>query len=129
PPTPNAPVVNSNQTPVHQDYQKPTAPDLPQGKPTPGPSKPVLSDLNSCKPSYPPASLRSEEEGTVRIRFVVGANGQLSGTPSIVSSSGSSALDKAAVKSLSKCNFKPAYKEGTPVEAALEVDYVWKLDQ
>jgi protein TonB len=128
PPSQNVIQATTSQTPVHQEFAK--AVEAPKGPVAqPGPSVPVLSDLNSCKPAYPPAAQRAEEEGTVRIQFVVGPNGQLAGTPTVLKSSGSKNLDKAAVSGLARCTFKPAYKDGKPVEAALAVDYVWKLGE
>ena len=43
-------------------------------------------------------------------------------------SSGFKNLDKAAIKSLSACKFKPGSKDGSPAETWTKVDYAWKLD-
>lgn len=85
------------------------------------------TDLQSCKPPYPPTALLFEEEGVVRIRFVVGADDQLKDV-TILKSSGHKRLDKATVWGLSRCIFKAALHNGKPVESSVVTDYVWKID-
>jgi len=91
-------------------------------------SSPAFSNLDSCKPVYPAAALKSEEEGTTRLKLEVGANGQLVGA-SVVKSSGFADLDRAAVRGLSQCAFKAATQDGTPVQSSLVTDYVWSMQQ
>jgi protein TonB len=43
-------------------------------------------------------------------------------------SSGFKGLDKAALKGLSACKFKPGTKDGAPAQTWTKVDYAWKLD-
>ena len=45
----------------------------------------------------------------------------------LVKSSGYPRLDKAALKALSQCVFKPAVKDGLPIDSNLTVDFVWSL--
>ena len=84
------------------------------------------ADWDSCMPHYPPSSLSFEEEGTTRIRFEVGADSKLQ-SAALVKSSGFARLDKAALKALSQCAFRPAVRDGKPVESTLTVDFVWSL--
>lgn len=84
------------------------------------------TDLQFCKPPYPPTALLFEEEGVVRIRFVVGADNQLKDV-TILKSSGHKRLDNATVWALRKCDFKAALHNGKPVESAIVTDYVWKI--
>ena len=42
--------------------------------------------------------------------------------------SGFKNLDKAAIKSISACKFKPGTKDGAPAQTWTKVDYAWKLD-
>ncbi len=89
-------------------------------------SSPPIVNLNDCKPAYPSAALKAEEEGTVRLKLEIGASGQLVGA-AVVKSSGYSDLDRAAVKGLSQCAFKAATQDGTPVQSSLVTDYVWSI--
>lgn len=87
----------------------------------------VLSSDLCPKPEYPRSSARNEEEGTVTLRFIVGADGHLLETR-VARSSGFRALDAAAHGSLSKCRFRPASIDGAPVQTAMYVQYVWSLE-
>ena len=68
---------------------------------------------------YPAASRRLEEQGTAVVHVCVGANGRLTGEPSVEKTSGSSRLDEGAVR-LAKAgsgHYKPATEDGKPVDA------------
>ncbi len=84
------------------------------------------ADWESCMPRYPTTSMSFEEEGTTRIHFEVGADAKLKDA-ALVKSSGYPRLDKAALKALSQCVFKPAVKDGLPIDSNLTVDFVWSL--
>jgi len=79
------------------------------------------------KPEYPKPSLRNEEQGTVTIRFTIGANGRLL-KQQLVRSSGFRDLDRAALIPLSQCYFRPASIGGQPVQSPMEIQYVWVID-
>ncbi len=83
-------------------------------------------DAKNCKADYPKASLMNEEEGNVSMSFLVSADGNVLDSK-IDKTSGHKNLDKAAVKSLSACKFKPGTKDGAPAQTWTKVDYVWKL--
>ena len=83
-------------------------------------------DSKNCKADYPKASLMNEEEGNVQLAFLVSADGNVVDSK-IEKTSGHKNLDKAAVKSLSACKFKPGTKDGAPAQTWTKVDYVWKL--
>jgi protein TonB len=87
---------------------------------------PASFDAKTCKPEYPKASLMNEEEGAVSLSFLVSADGHVVESK-IDKTSGFKNLDKAAVKSLSACKFKPGTKDGAPAQTWTKVDYVWKL--
>lgn len=84
-------------------------------------------NLNNCLPQYPRASILAEEAGTVRLRFAIGTDGKLLSVEVLISS-GHPLLDQAAVDGLSTCKFKPAMRNGSPVESTFTADYRWKLD-
>ncbi|HEY8027446.1 MAG TPA: energy transducer TonB [Burkholderiaceae bacterium] len=92
------------------------------------PSSPARVDFDSCKPAYPRSSVLNEEEGVVRLRMEIGADGHLVSS-AIVKSSGHSALDNAALNGLGKCAFQAAVKDGTPVRSTFVTDYVWSLER
>lgn len=87
---------------------------------------PATFDAKNCKADYPKASLMNEEEGLVSMSFLVSADGSVVDSK-IDKTSGHKNLDKAAVKSLSACKFKPGTKDGAPAQTWTKVDYVWKL--
>lgn len=87
---------------------------------------PASFDAKNCKAEYPKASLMNEEEGAVSMAFLVAADGSVLDAK-VEKTSGFKTLDKAAIKSLSACRFKPGTKDGAPAQTWTKVDYVWKL--
>jgi len=86
----------------------------------------VISASNCEKPDYPSASKRLEEEGTVRLKILVGVDGKV--VESVVEkSSGFKRLDEAARLSLFKCQFKPATIEGRTQQSWATMTYTWSL--
>lgn len=88
---------------------------------------PAAFDAKTCKAEYPKASLMNEEQGTVSMSFLVKVDGSVADSK-VDKSSGFKNLDKAAIKALSACKFKPGTKDGAPAETWTKVDYAWKLD-
>ncbi len=88
---------------------------------------PASFDAAKCKAEYPKASLMNEEQGTVTMSFLVNADGTVADSK-LEKTSGFKNLDKAAMKSLSACKFKPGTKDGAPAQTWTKVDYAWKLD-
>jgi protein TonB len=88
---------------------------------------PASFDSKNCKADYPKASLMNEEQGTVSMSFLVKPDGSVADSK-VEKTSGFKNLDKAAVKALSACKFKPGTKDGSPAETWTKVDYAWKLD-
>ncbi|MES2261338.1 MAG: energy transducer TonB [Pseudomonadota bacterium] len=88
---------------------------------------PASFDAKNCKAEYPKASLMNEEQGTVSMMFLVTAGGDVKDSK-VEKSSGFKNLDKAAIKAISACKFKPGSKDGKPDETWTKVDYAWKLD-
>ena len=84
-------------------------------------------DPSKCKAEYPKASLMNEEQGTVTMSFLVSPDGSVVESK-LDKTSGYKNLDKAALKSLSACKFKPGTKDGAPAQTWAKVDYAWKLD-
>lgn len=88
---------------------------------------PASFDAKNCRAEYPKASLMNEEQGTVTMMFLVRQDGTVAESK-VEKTSGFKNLDKAAVKAISACRFKPGTKDGAPAETWTKVDYAWKLD-
>jgi protein TonB len=88
---------------------------------------PAVFNAAACKAEYPKASLMNEEQGTVSMSFLVGPDGSVVESK-LEKTSGFKNLDKAAIKSISACKFKPGTKDGAPAQTWTKVDYAWKLD-
>jgi protein TonB len=88
---------------------------------------PASFDAKNCKVDYPKASLMNEEQGTTSMSFLVNPDGSVADSK-VEKSSGFKGLDKAAIKGLSACKFKPGTKDGAPAQTWTKVDYAWKLD-
>jgi protein TonB len=87
---------------------------------------PASLDAKNCKADYPKASLMNEEQGTTSMSFLVSPDGSVVESK-LEKTSGFKGLDKAAVKGLSACKFKPGTKDGAPAQTWAKVDYVWSL--
>ncbi|QYF94224.1 energy transducer TonB [Massilia sp. PAMC28688] len=87
----------------------------------------AVFDSSKCKADYPKASLMNEEQGTTSMSFLVNPDGSVAESK-LEKSSGFKNLDKAAMKSISACKFKPGTKDGAPAATWTKVDYSWKLD-
>ena len=106
----------------------------PVAPPSPAPvsSAPVVTaaviSASSCeKPEYPSASKRLEEEGTVQLKFLVGADGKVLES-AVEKSSGFRRLGEAARAGLSKCQFKPGMVDGKPQQTWASMKYTWRLE-
>jgi protein TonB len=88
---------------------------------------PQSAPSGPCKmPEYPRSSLRNEEQGTVTLDFLIGADGSVIESR-IRKSSGFAALDESAREGLSKCHFRPAAIDEKITEAWIGVQYVFSL--
>lgn len=93
----------------------------------PAPS-PASAKFNTCaKPVWPRASLRYEEQGTVTLGFLIDADGRVSDSK-VIKSSGFPLLDMSAKDAIALCKFKPAIQDGKPVQAWMQMQYVWTLE-
>lgn len=86
---------------------------------------PAYVDIQFCAPRYSKAALDAKEEGTVRVKFEIAADGRLSSL-SIVNSSGFADLDQATAAALSRCTVYAEIKDGRPIASTLVMDYAWK---
>ncbi len=77
-------------------------------------------------PEYPPAAMRSGEQGTVMVRVEVGVDG-LPTSVEVAQRSGSRDLDRAAVDAVRQWRFQPAQRDGQAVPGAVTVPIDFKM--
>jgi periplasmic protein TonB len=125
PPTQTIAAV-SNVKPDNPTFARPQPPVT---APAQGPSRTnAVVDFSTCaKPDYPRNSQRNEEQGTVTLQFLIGVDGSVKDAK-IDKTSGFRELDKAALRGLSQCKFKPAMIDGRTAETWSNVQYVWRLE-
>jgi protein TonB len=76
---------------------------------------------------YPPIAVRLNQEGVVKVRISVSAEGAVSNAE-VVGSSGHDSLDQATVKCvMAGWHYKPAMQNGTPIASTIEANVQWKL--
>ncbi|MBI3713225.1 MAG: energy transducer TonB [Burkholderiales bacterium] len=85
-------------------------------------------DSNACaKPEYPLTSLRNQEEGTVNLAMLIGVDGKVLESK-VEKSSGSKALDRAAIAGLSLCKFSAGSTDGVAEKSWAKLQYVWTIN-
>lgn len=128
-PPPNAIAATSATPPPSATPTAPAAAPIAPSAPAKAPVRTTAGvNIAQCdKPDYPSASRRMEEEGTVGLRFLVGADGKVLQSE-VAKSSGYKRLDEAARAGLTKCHFKPATVDGKPEQAWTTIQYVWRLE-
>jgi D-alanyl-D-alanine endopeptidase (penicillin-binding protein 7) len=94
--------------------------------PAPTPARtPAIADFSSCKkPRWPKEDLAAGHEGKVTLRFLISEDGRVVDSR-LQSSSGYPALDQSAREGIAKCRFVPATEDGKPVQAWMQMQYVW----
>lgn len=109
----------------------PPPPAVAQG---PAPTPPTLAPgsnpvpIDTPAPRYPPQALRRGETGTVLVRVDVGPDGVPTST-SIVQSSRSRLLDRAALDAVRRWRFRPAQANGRPTVGSVVVPIDFNLDR
>lgn len=82
---------------------------------------------HTCGQDYPQLSLRLGEQGKTIVAFHIATNGTTKNV-SVAKSSGSSRLDRAALKCVSRWTYKPAKgPSGQPIEVPWKAQVVWDL--
>ena len=142
PKTPLPPVIQPPTTAATAVITTPTAPAISKAAPvaptqsTAPPPAPSLSirtgaaiqpGASCAKPDYPSASRRLEEEGTVSLKFLIGADGRVL-QAEIEKTSGFPRLDEAARNALSKCQFRPGTVDGKAEQSWASIKYTWRLE-
>ena len=117
-----------------QIVEQATPPSPPRDSPPPSrhPQEPALVaranpvPVSSPPPRYPAEAARRRESGTVRVRVDVGPDG-IPTSSSIVESSQSRALDKAALDAVRRWRFQPAVVDGHPTVGSVVVPIEFTL--
>lgn len=106
--------------------QAPPPPPPSAAPPPPRPPEPALASranpvpVSSPAPRYPMEAVRRRESGTVLVRVDVGPDG-IPTSSSIVQSSQSRALDRAALDAVRRWRFEPAVVNGNPTVGSVVV--------
>jgi protein TonB len=79
------------------------------------------------RPNYPEASRRRGEQGVVRVELRVDPNGRVVDVR-VLESSGFSALDAEAVKTVRDWRFRPAQRAGVPVAGSITTAVHFRLE-
>ena len=87
-----------------------------------------LKTANRVDPTYPPASRRAGEEGTVRLKVLVDTNGRASNVQ-VTQSSGFPRLDQAAQEAVRKWRFVAATDGSNKIQAYTQVAVTFKLTE
>jgi bla regulator protein BlaR1 len=87
----------------------------------------AIADFKTCKkPVWPAAALKDERTGTVTLKFVISPQGKVIDS-AVANSSGHTDLDEAARNGIALCSFIPATRNGAPIEAPMQMQYIWTL--
>jgi len=83
--------------------------------------------LRNPKPAYPPMSKRLNEQGTVMVRVLIGADGNAQ-KAEIQESSGFERLDQAALSTVLSWRYVPGKRGGKPEAMWFAVPIAWRLN-
>ncbi|MGK2284862.1 energy transducer TonB [Pedomonas sp. V897] len=131
PPPPAPPPITTQQTvrqvePPRVVQPAPAAPVEAKPAVTRVPAKPSRRNVIG-EDDYPSASLRAEEEGVTRVRFVVNAEGRVEQC-SVVESSGHPRLDERTCELVvRRFRFEPATENGKPVPETRTQSVKWQI--
>jgi protein TonB len=99
-----------------------------------GPTQGAVAQGNRSRittDDYPQASIRAEEEGLTVVRYTVDVNGRvIDGSCTTVQSSGHRRLDEQTCRVIERrFRFKPALKNGQPVQSTETQSVRWQLPE
>ena len=116
-------ITEPKPQPLPRTEPKP-APEVEEQKPVPVPSKPALlteADATFSPQPTLPDELRSEAlDKTFIAEFVVGVDGKPN-TVKVAQSTGNDELDRLALETAKKWRFKPATRDGQPIESRVRL--------
>ncbi len=128
---PTRPVVSDQTTPVRTPPSQPPSRVDTGGDQTvvpPGPTDIGLSPIATPAPTYPLIALREGITGTVELELLVGVDGRVLEVH-VTHSSGNRQLDNAAREQvLRNWRFRPAIRDGIPIQARGRLPIVFTLN-
>ncbi|MBX3594657.1 TonB family protein [Sphingomonas sp.] len=136
-PSPPVQIDMSTRIPPSQPPTPPAPPAPPAPPPPPAPPKVAKPLTPRGSPGswvtdddYPPAALRSGDQGTLSFRLEVGPDGRVTDCR-VTSSSGSSLLDSTACRLLQRrARFNPAEDaNGNKIAAPFSSRFTWRIPQ
>lgn len=92
---------------------------------------PLLNTNNCSLPKYTTETLKSEQTGTVELKYLVDSNGQIVDSK-IEKSSGFRELDRKSLNSIKKCSFDmPSKRNVDQLNATtwMRVNVVWNITE
>ncbi|UCG42228.1 MAG: energy transducer TonB [candidate division WOR-3 bacterium] len=98
----------------------PTQGAMPRSAPGPEQTEPELLSMPTAE--YPEAAVQSGIEGRVIVEVTVDTAGAVV-TAAVVESSGHPALDQSARRAALQAKFRPAMKDGVPVESRTNIPF------
>ncbi len=78
-------------------------------------------------PQYPQDARTNGWEGTVRVKVLISESGAVQDIR-LANSSGYDSLDQAALEGVYRWRFKPAYRDGSPINAWVTVPVIFELN-
>ncbi len=108
------------EQPGPEPAPSPAAPPAPAPAPAPAIAESAPVPISSPPPTYPRAALRRGESGEALLRVHVGPDG-VPYAVDLVRGSGSRLLDRAATDAVRNWRFRPALRDGQPVDGAVQV--------
>ncbi|HHW13948.1 MAG TPA: energy transducer TonB [Firmicutes bacterium] len=129
---PAAPSLNGA---LAKEIPRPPVPSPPAPEETPkpidappaAPSRSRARLVRRITPHYPEAARREGQEGLVRLRMEIGADGRVK-TAEIIASSGFPLLDAAALAAVKTWRYEPAQENGHPVAEERRVAVQFRLE-
>jgi protein TonB len=123
PTPPTGPVLGATRDPVPPNYDPPVGPSGAGAVVIDPPPLPVLVDATvdsryagSFQPDYPGPELRQEKEGLVKVRVLIGVDGRIKAVEQLASPT-PGFFETTRRHALSKWRFRPATRDGIPVES------------
>ncbi|MEO0226022.1 MAG: TonB family protein [candidate division WOR-3 bacterium] len=101
---------------------KPVVTPPPMPKPVIETQAQIIKRVNAI---YPEAAREFGAEGVVKVRVIVGADGKVKNA-TVVKSFGNALCEEAALRAAQQWEFKPATKDGVPVESPLTLEFTFK---
>jgi TonB family protein len=77
-------------------------------------------------PKYPKADVKSGRQGVVKVKVTIDKEGRVIETE-ILESTATEEMDAAALEAAKKCRFRPAMKDGMPVQSQVLVPFEFRL--